>query len=326
MLQSDSERSATVSQPSYQLRPNKAVDRLTLIDAIRRLAKPHELGNYTYYSMGGPTLEDFRLIYEFFPEIRMVCIEQNDNIYKRQQFHLPCRSNRLKLHKNLFASFLSEYEAHDRSGIFWLDYTDLEYSNFDDFMRLLPKAGANSLIKITLRCNPLDYKEEAKSSAFFQKFAALLPGSLEVLPIRLRDFAELLQKMVQIAAQTALPSAMPQMLLPLSSFYYNDGTGMFTFTGVICRRNDAPAFKKTFKTWQFANLDWSEPNEISVPSLSTKERLHLQRSLPCRQNAGRTLQRALGYLIGDSKKETESKLQQYADFHRYFPYFIKAIP
>jgi len=63
-----------------------------------------------------------------------------------------------------------------------------------------------------------------------------------------------------------------------------------------------------------------------VPSLSTKERLYLQRYLPCGRNAGRTLRRALGYLTDENLKQTEIRLQQYADFHRYFPYFIKAIP
>jgi len=81
-----------VSQPAYHTRPNKAVDRLTLIDAIRLVVKPRELSDYTYYSMGGPTLDDFRLIYEFYPEIKMVSIEQHEETYKRQQFHLPADS------------------------------------------------------------------------------------------------------------------------------------------------------------------------------------------------------------------------------------------
>ena len=65
---------------------------------------------------------------------------------------------------------------------------------------------------------------------------------------------------------------------------------------------------------------------IDVPTLSTKERLHLQDRLPLNLNAGRVLRRALGYLIDKDVRRTEAKLKQYADFHRYFPYFMKAIP
>src|SRR5258708_32259374 len=148
-----------MKHPPYHMRPNKAADCLTLIDAIRLAVKMEELHEYTYYSMGGPTLEDFRLIYEFYPEIKMVCIEQDPEIYKRQRFHLPCRFHRLKLEHTSLKSFLAQYEAKDQKSIFWLDYTNLELSHFDDFMGLLGKVGANGLVKITLGCDRLDYRK-----------------------------------------------------------------------------------------------------------------------------------------------------------------------
>ncbi|GAC1633038.1 MAG: hypothetical protein NVS9B14_07120 [Candidatus Acidiferrum sp.] len=315
-----------MKHPPYHTRPNKAADRLTLIDAIRLAVKTEELGEYTYYSMGGPTLEDFRLIYEFYPEIRMVCIERDQETYKRQRFHLPCRSRRLRLENTTFQSFLAQYEAKDEKSIFWMDYTDLKLAHFDDFMELLGKVGTNSIIKITLRCHPRDYKGPEQAEEFRKRFEAVLPNASDRPPAQFDKFAVLLQKMVQIASQKALPSAMPSMFLPLSSFYYNDGVGIFTLTGVVCQRTREPMFRKALKKWPFANTNWNEPREIDVPSLSTRERLHLQRHLPRGGNAGRTLQRALGYLIDDSSEQTESQLQQYADFHRYFPHFVKAIP
>jgi len=315
-----------VKHPPYHLRPNKAVDRLTLIDAIRLFTTPPGLKQYTYYSMGGPTLEDFRLIYEFYPEVKMVCIERDEQTYRRQRFHLPCRSHRLKLVNEAFSSFLTHYEANDERSIFWLDYTDLEFSHFEDFMKLLGKVGANSFVKVTLRSNPVDYKQEKQAEEFRKKFNVMLESASEPLPTRVDSFAALVQKMLQIASQTALPSAMPLMFLPISSFYYIDMIGIFTLTGIVCSRTDEASVRKAFKKWQFRNLDWDQPKEINVPNLSTKERLHLQRHLPCTSNAGRALRRALGYLIDENKERTELQLQQYADFHRYFPYFIKAIP
>jgi hypothetical protein len=315
-----------VSQPAYHMRPNKAADRLTLIDAIRLVVKPGELSDYTYYSLGGPTLEDFRLIYEFYPEIRMVCVEQNQEIYKRQRFHLPCRFHRLKLEHTSLKSFLAQYEAKDQKSIFWLDYTNLEIGHFDDFMGLLGKVGANSIVKITLSCDPRDYRKPEQIEDFRKRFENFLPNASDPPPSQMDKLALLMQEMVQIASQNALPSAMPLMFLPLSSFYYSDGAGIFTLTGVVCQRDEEKVLRKAFKNWHFANLNWKEPRQINVPSLSTKERLHLQRYLPCSRNAGRTLRRALGYMTDENLKETENRLQQYADFHRYSPYFIKAIP
>jgi hypothetical protein len=310
-----------VKHPAYQLRPNKAVDRLTLIDAIRRLAKFADLSEYTYYALGGPYLEDFRLLYEFYPEIRMVSIEENEETFKRQKFHLPCGT--LMLKRAQFKSFLSHYEAKDRKSIFWLDYTGLEYGHFEDFMMLLDKVAANSIVKITLQAEPKQYLQ--KGDEFRGKFGALMPNRSADPPRVPAGLALLVQQMLQIASQNALPSASPLMFLPLSSFFYSDGTGMFTLTGLVCPRTEEANVRRVFATWEFANLDWKKPRRIDVPMLSTKERLHLQHRLP-RKNAGRALRLALGYLIDKDAPSTEFKLAQYATFHRHFPYFMKAIP
>lgn len=312
--------------PPYHLRPNKAVDRLTLIDAINIVGTQGGLSQYTYYGMGGPYLEDFRLIYELYPEMKMVCIEEREEVHKRQRFHLPCGSGRLKLQKMDFSSFLANYEARDEKSVFWLDYTDLEFANFDDFMELLGKVGADSIIKITLRCHPRDYQDLKRRDEFQKRFEALLPATFTTVPNTMKDFSVTVQKMVQIASQKVLPSVAQVMFLPLSSFFYADSSGMFTLTGIVCLRTEVARLRRLFKRWRFANLDWTAPTEINVPNLSTKERLHLQRRLPRRKNAGKALRRSLGYLINEDRAQTEIELQQYADFHRYFPYFVKAIP
>jgi hypothetical protein len=313
-------------QPPYQLRPNKAVDRLTLIDAIRQFRDAHDLREYTYYGMGGPWLEDFRLIYDFYPEIRMVSIESDENVYRRQQFHIPCHRVRLDLKRTEFNSFLASFGPEAGKSIFWLDYLWLRYAHIDEFMTLLGKVPADSMIKISLRCEPKDYLEDKKRKEFQREFEDVLPHPSVEPPVSFADLAKLVQEMIQIAAQKALSSAMPFKFVPVSSFCYADGAGMFTLTGIVCRRTDESKVKSAFRSWDLRNLSWGTPRLIDVPTLSTKERLHLQRQLPRGNNAGRTLLHALGYLIEDDRPQTEARLQQYADFHHYFPYFMKAIP
>lgn len=319
-----------MKHPAYHLRPNKAVDRFLLIEAIRRLGALGSLREYTYYGLGGPYLEDFRLLYEFCPEIGLVSIEEDEQTFKRQKFHLPCGT--LRIARAQMKSFLVQYEPQDMKSIFWLDYTRLEYGNFEDFIALLSKAAEYSMVKITLPAAPNDYFDKqgeepgSRTERFRREFGAVLPDSSSSPPLEPRDFASLLQEMLQIAAQKALPSVMPLTFQPVSSFYYADGKGMFTLTGVICPREQKGAVKKAFEDWQFANLNWAKPKRIDVPVLSTKERLRLQGQLPCRQYAGRVLRKTLGYLIDDDRKTTEAKLKQYADFHRHYPYFMKAVP
>ncbi|HKZ82095.1 MAG TPA: O-methyltransferase [Anaerolineae bacterium] len=317
---------------AYQLRPNKAVDRLFLIEAIRRLDRLARLREYTYYGLGGPYLEDFRLLYELYPEIKMVSIEEDADTVKRQEFHLPCAVETLTLEKAKFKSYLAHYEPNDKKSIFWLDYTGLSYGNFEDLMVLLGKVSEKSMVKITLRAQPSDFIDQqneslgSRAERFRRQFGALMPDSAADPPRDFWDFACLLQDMVQVAAQKALPGAVPLMFQPVSSFYYSDGTGIFTLTGVVCRRDAAAETKKAFEDLHFCNLTWAKPKHIDVPVLSTKERLHLQNLLPCSSSAGRTLREALGYLIDKDRESTEAKLKQYADFHRYYPYFMRAVP
>jgi len=308
--------------PAYHLRLNKAVDRLSFIEAIRFLGQLASLSGYTYYCLGGPYLEDCRLLYEFYPEIKMVSVERREEVYKRQIFHLPCGI--VDLRHGEFKSFIAQYDPKDRGSIFWLDYTDLEFGNFEAFMALLAKVAANSMIKITLRAEPRDYLK--RPDLFREKFQALMPNPSANPPATSDAFADLVQQMTQIASQKALPSELPHMFQPVQSFYYSDSTNMFSLTGVVCPRTAQDRVERAFKDLQFANLDWRRPKNIDLPILTTKERLHIQRLLPCNTGAGRILREALGYLTEDDRQTTEMKLQQYADFHRHFPYFMKATP
>jgi hypothetical protein len=252
----------------------------------------------------------------------MVSIEKDRETHKRQEFHLPCGKLRLKYME--FQSFLAQFQATDAKSIFWLDHTGLEYWHFESFMALLGKVAAGSMIKVSLRAEPRDYEDN--SQKFRDIFEAVMPDPYADPPVRFRDYVCLLQDMMRIAAQRALPAEMPLTFQPVSSFFYSDGTGMFTLTGIVCERRELDKVKVAFKGWEFANLIWAAPKRIDVPILSTKERLHLQHKMPCPRDAGKILCRTLGYLIDDTETKSEAKLRQYAAFHRYSPYFMKAIP
>lgn len=321
-----------MKHPDYPLRPNKAVDRFMLIEVIRRLERVYNICEYTYYGLGGPFLEDFRLLYELCPNVGMVSIEGDEQTYRRQEFHLPCGS--LKLECKSAKSFLKSYEARDCKSIFWLDYTGLEYGAFNDFTTLLDKVADNSVIKVTLRAEPRDYwdpdadpkKDALKRKDFVEQFVKLLPTPTTEPPNDFESFAALLQEMLQIAAQKALPSGVGRIIQPVCSFCYKDSVGMFTFTGIVCPQEESSKIKRMFSNWHFCNLNWRKPKRIDVPFLTTKERLHLQKFLPCDRGAGRKLHKALGYIIDADRKTSAAKMSQYADFHRYYPFFVKATP
>ena len=293
-----------------------------MIEAIRRLAQFGSLSQYTYIGLGGPYLEDFRILYEQFNDIGMVSIEKHKETFKRQQFHVPCKTIDLR-NMDLY-DFVDDYESDGQKSIIWLDYTDLTYQNFEYFMLLLSKVTNGSLVKITLRCHALDYLN--KEDTFKEEFQALMPNPSINPPQYGPSYSKLIQDMLQIASQKALSGQRENTFQPITSFYYSDGTGILTVTGIVCTSSEAPMFKSAFNSWKFANLNWDIPRKIDVPVLSTKERLNLQDKLPCNERAGDALLSALGYLLESSGQRTKAQLEQYSDFHRYYPYFIRAVP
>ena len=312
------------NHPPYHLRPNKAVDRLTFFEAVRRLEKIAPLDEYTYYGMGGPYLEEFRLLYEFCPQLKMVSIEKDKDTYSRQQRHKPCGT--LKLIHQAMGDFVSEFESRDSKSIIWLDHHDLKFNHFGDYIALLSKLPEYSVVKISLRCSPDDYREPEKEKEFVDTYRALIPALPETLPRKSVEFATLLQKMVQVASQQALPAALGMRLQPISSFYYADGVaGMFTLTGIVAGKGNNSLFvREKFSSWEFASLKWAKPKEINLPQLSTKERLLLQEHLPC--DRPKVLGKTLGYRLAGTNATSSKMLEQYARFHRYFPFFMKGIP
>ena len=312
-----------MTQPAYRLRPNKAVDRLLFVEAIQQMADLMDLTEYTYFGFGGPFLEDFRILNDFFGDLKLVSIEANEEVIKRQQFHLPRRNIRLR--HTSFHEFLGGYSSKGEKSIFWLDYTGLRWSDVSDFMSLLQSVELWSIVKITLRAQPRDYK---CFGDFRKLFNLIIPGGINRLPVRPVQFAKLILQMLHIAAQKALVGYPDRLFQPVSSFFYNDSTPMLTLAGIVCPRGAAPAVCDAFESWDFANLDWNPPTQISVPVLSTKERLALQSVLPCDDSAGILLQLALGYKLGDGgpRDNTQQQLQQYAAFQKYYPYYVSAVP
>ena len=318
--------------PAYHLRANKAVDRFALIEAIRRLSRLDGRGleGYTYHGLGGPYLEDFRLLYDFYPKIGMVSIESDEETLKRQEFHLPCST--MKLVRGTVTDYLDSYNPGDAKSIFWLDYTELERECFDNFQDLLDTVAPDSMIKITLPADPDDLLTPAKRRSqkrideFRHVFGDLMLDPSKDPPRDPEHFAGLLKEMIQIATEEVLhaPTESRRFIL-VSSFYYSDGRPMFTLTGVVCRGDRVAKLREAFADWEHVSLTWEEPpKQINMPILSTKERLHLQKALPLKTPV-KALRDILGYVV-DPDPRMKNALEQYAIFHRYEPYFLRGVP
>lgn len=324
--------------PPYHLRTNKAVDRLLLVDVLRKM--DFYCSDFTYYSLAGPFLEDLRIMDHFFPDMRLVSLEADEQTFKRQQFNQF--SSRIELRRATLADFLSSYQP-GKQDAFWLDYTDLKYTRLVEFQRVLKLAPPNSVVRITLRAEPeldLAFLENTLTTAelervhkelrenFMREFDQLI--AIDAVQddafLKFSRFPQMVQFMIRRAASLALDTPGCEFdFLPVQSTRYNDNTQMLSVTGVVYLRDQKQIMQERLKSVRLANFDWHEPDRIDIPALSIKERLHLERYLPVPgdQDAGEVLFQALDYLIDRSESRTKRQLAHYADCHRDYPNFVR---
>ena len=304
--------------PPYHLRLNKAVDRFILVEILDLLKRYCKISDYTYYGFGGPFLVDCRLVYNSCPQIKIVSIERDEQTFERQKFHRF--SKNLNLVQNEFSDFLESFSGNS-GEIFWLDYTDRALVRFKEFQSILGKVSENSIVKITIPAKRAGQKLER----FRLQYSGIARAQIQGIDMRDPSrFVKLLQDMFHTASIQALPEAGESVFQLLNSSYYKDSTQMLTITGIVCNKDKVSEIRKWFKDWKFANLDWGAPCKINLPTLSVKERLHLEKYLPTTKKTGLSLSRALGYKIDEDEEHFE-QLKQYEEFHQYYPDFVQVI-
>jgi len=327
-----------MKHPAYHLRPNKAIDRVLLLKVIDIMGRTYDLSKYTYFGLGGPFLDDIRLVGHEFPQLRFVSIERDLDTHKRQRFH--CSTKRLRFVNSSVETYLKEEFPSDTLSIFWLDYTDLSPSNLEEFGEVLELVGCPSIVKVTVRAqfdrmvssaaervlttDLVSTLKDGEIADFQNRFGHYIEPGLDEDQLEAPRFAFLVQSMFEIVAQRTLPSVGSKVFQLVHSCRYADGRSqMLTLTGLVCDTSERIKIQRLYRKWRYANLDWQEPHHIDVPNLSLKETLLLEKHLPALNRTGKALQRCLGYMIDESQSASERKLRQYQDFYQFYPFFAK---
>ena len=267
----------------YRLRPNKAVDRELFLSLLSRLNHALDIAGYKYVGLGGPFLEDFRLIHARIGIREMDCIEMEAAVHHRQIFNRPVESINC-VHSSL-EDYLSSSEFVSPI-VLWLDYTDprqlrTQIESFADQALELP---LGSVIRITLNANP-----ESLGKPPAGQEASVLPMRLASFKARVRDYcpagfveADMTQKRFGASVLGALKLAIDKRILEVRdrkvcwalATTYADGQAMATATIVVVADSDT-VVDPLLKGWEFYSLP-AEPLVLDMPALSTLERLTME--------------------------------------------------
>lgn len=316
-----------MSEPAYHLRPNKAVERALFLELLRRVDPhlPQPLNGYRYVGMGGPFLEDFRMVHDAFPGIRMISLETERHTRIRQETNQPHRAIRLTRWST--QRFLREFASNDRHLV-WFDYTKAEWeTQIGEACALLGELRSGSIFKVTLvpvikhLTNATD--PDARQAALQARFADYAPFALT--DAQRENFPVTLYRIFSRALAQSLPDTKFRIVRPLASFLYADKSPILTITVIVARPID---FEKIVESagldeWEFADLDWRGPKSIRVPELSIRERISIDRWLPGCSPSG--IVRRLGLSLAEDRAETVRTVSDYAAFCRYMPQFMRVV-
>jgi hypothetical protein len=306
----------------YRLRPNKAVDRELFLSLLMRLAPNLGLEKYHYVGLGGPFLEDFRMIHGRLGIAKMTCIETEEQVHKRQLFNRPVASIEC-VHKSL-EDYLDKTDFNT-PVIIWFDYTDPKgiTTQVERFARTVGTVPIGSVLRVTLNANPGALGRPAgnlseadlmewRLQAFQRHFGSLFPSGLTADGMKQKSFGKSLLQALKLAVEKEVLSFRDRRVVWALATHYADGQAMVTAALVVCERDDK-SVEQLVKGWEFyATAD--APHRLALPALSTLERLTMESDADAKAK--------MGFELPDSDME-ENPFDVFKKFYRIYPHFSR---
>jgi hypothetical protein len=318
------------------LRPNKAVDRELFLSLLMRLAPTLALEKYQYVGLGGPFLEDFRLVHGRLGIAKMTCVETEDQVHKRQVFNRPIASIEC-VHKTL-EDYLDETDL-DTPAIIWFDYTEPKgiATQIERFALTIGTVPIGSILRVTLNANPtslgkpdpsdLSVEVEGEASEdravkptihewrlarFKERMGALFPSGLTSEGMTFQTYGSSLLRAVKLAVDNEALSFRDRRIVWALSTHYADGQAMVTAALVIAAKDDT-GIEDLVKGWEFYTTT-DTPHRLDLPALSTLERLTMESTDDAKTR--------LGFELPTSDMGTDP-FEVFKKFYRIYPHFSR---
>ncbi len=316
----------------YRLRPNKAVDRELFLALLARLAPSLGLQKYHYVGLGGPFLEDFRLLHSRIGIAgkrggrtvgKLTCVESDPEVHKRQLFNRPVASIRC-VHSTI-EDFLDK-SNFTTPVIIWFDYTEPSgrLEQMRRFASTINTVPAGSILRITMNAQPEPRPSgqpvtfdlnEWRRNRFIEHFGSLVPSGINASEMTNKNFGPVLLRVLGLTVSRVERSFRDRRVVWALATHYSDGQAMVTAALVVCHTKDE-SIAKSVRGWEFHST-YDNPHRLDLPSLSTLERLTLESRRDGRRRLGFDLAKVVDSRLGEDPFEVFRK------FYRLYPHFSR---
>lgn len=316
----------------YDVRPAKQVERRMIVDALQRLAAVGlPIADYQYTGFGAIYFIDFILLHKLLGLNKLLSLEQETSLESRVRFNRPFSCIDIRM---VPASSEIPNLSRDARHILWLDYDGVIQKGFiSDIQSALTILSPGSILLVTVDVEPpedRDYREvdpsfdsskEVLGPKHWKRYFEYHASSYLKLGLSDDDFgkSQLILRSTEIlrAGFTRWIVARGEVeFLPMFNFAYKDSHAMLTMGGMIGGRSEKRLLTASSisDTVYYRNDFDSPPFEIHVPRLTRKERIYLDREMPCEDD----------WTPGDFTLASEDVLH-YRDIYRFLPAFAEIL-
>lgn len=314
----------------YDIRPSKQVERRMLVDALQRLAASgFPVTDYQYTGFGAIYFVDFIMFHKLLGLNKLVSLEQHVALTKRMNFNRPFSCVEIKM---VPATSEIPNLSRDLRHFVWLDYDGVLQKDFlSDIQSAVTVLPASSILLVTVDVEPPeehDYKivdpgfdssKEVLGPKHWKHYFEYHASSYLKLGLTDADFgkSELIARSTEIlgaAFKKSIVSRPELQFVPMFNFAYKDSHSMLTMGGMIAGRVERRLLRtSSIVDTVYYRDDFSSPAfEIKVPRLTRKERIYLDREMPC----------ADGWVPGEFDLDPEV-VKHYRDIYRFLPAFAE---
>lgn len=314
----------------YQLRPNKYIDRQIFMELLSKIVSYKAHGNYVYISMGGKHLVDLEAVYRKIGVSNLYSFDGNSDVVERQHCNLPhfkavCEN----LHSSALAGSIDGIMAKFQPAehmIVWMDYTNANrLAQLQEFGELLKRCRPGDVARITMNAhsptlNTADWEKLGFASPAHKLAYSLRDQIGEYLPaeisaLKKEEFPQALAGAIKMVASAA-SSETNLEFIPILLSSYADGQRMFTAT--VLTVEEGHKLPSGLEGWEFLAKNWSRVLEISVPDLSIREKVLIDKHLA---KGPAAIIKAAKFKPISELDEAKIALQSYKKLHRFYPTF-----
>lgn len=328
-------------QVAYNLRPNKFVERQLFVELLTKVCtEPPE--QYVYVSLGGPQLEDQRLVHQRLGLKKLVSLEADSVIHKRQLFNrrpffIKCWHKSTEEFVKDFDNFTNSYSEEE--FIIWLDYAEASARREQviEYETLLNKLKDGDLIKITMNANPKTLGEirsgenhedaqKRRVEVLQEQLEDYLPETPEHTEMTNSGFAPILCSVIETASLKAVEDDSRSQPIPLAAFVYQDGPHqMLTVTVRRTPKREVDSFCENIQSqgWKYLPSNWKKVTKINVPNLTITERVYIEKLLFSECN--KQIHDKLPFRFHENSEKSLEILEEYAAHYRRYPSYFEVV-